>query len=210
MADYLALRERLALCDLALALGPDAPTLCEGWDARDLVSHLLIRERRPITALGNVVPPLAGLTERAMAAHRTRSYEVLVERLRTPSPPLRAVPLLDRLMNTIEMVVHHEDLRRGQADWRPRALPAGDLDLLWSQLVRTAPMIGRRLPVPAELRRADTGDTAVVREGSGGVTVSGPVVELLLFLVGRSAVRDVSFDGPDDAIDTVRSADLAV
>ena len=40
MSTSLARRERDALCDLALLLGPDAPTLCEGWDARDLVTHL--------------------------------------------------------------------------------------------------------------------------------------------------------------------------
>jgi hypothetical protein len=29
-------RERLELCDLLLELGPDAPTLCEGWTTADL------------------------------------------------------------------------------------------------------------------------------------------------------------------------------
>ncbi len=208
MSAPLALRERSELCDLALSLGPDAATLCEGWDARDLVTHLLVRERRPVSSLGNVVPPLAGLTDRAMAQGRERSFGVQVERLRRPSPPLRLVPVLDRLMNTFELVVHHEDLRRAQPEWEPRALPAADVDLLWSQLSRGAVFFGRKLPVPCVVRRSDTGASAVLRKGADPVTVTGPVVELVMFLFGRSAVRDLSFDGPDDRVAALRSADL--
>lgn len=204
----LARRERLALCDLALTLGPDAPTLCEGWAARDLVAHLLVRERNPISSLGNVVPPLSGLTDRAMARRAGRTYEVEVEQLRAPSPPLRVVPGLDTLINTFEMVVHHEDLRRGGEDWEPRSLPAADEDLLWSQLSRGGSFFGRKLPVPTVLRRSDTGDTAVLRKGGDPVTVTGPVVELVLFIFGRSAVRDLSFEGPDDRVAALRTADL--
>lgn len=208
MTDSLALRERRALCDLALALGPDAPTLCEGWDAQDLIAHLLVRERNPISSLGNALPPLAGLTERAMEQRRTKSFEVQVEKLRTPSPVLRVVPLLDRLINTFELVVHHEDLRRGQPDWALRELPVEDADLLWSQLSRGGVFFGRKLPVPTVIRRVDTGGTAALRKGDDPVTVTGPVVELVLFLFGRSAIRDLVFDGPDDRIMTLRAADL--
>jgi uncharacterized protein (TIGR03085 family) len=209
MTAYLALRERHEICDLALALGPDAPTLCEGWDAQDLVSHLLVRERNPISSLGNVVPPLAGLTERAMEHRRAKSFEVQVEKLRSPSPVLRAVRPLDRLINTFELVVHHEDLRRGQPDWEPRTLPAADVDLLWSQLSRAGSWFGRKLPVPTVVRCSDTGDSTVLRKGDRPVTVSGPVVELVMFLFGRSAVRDLTFEGDDDRIAALRSADLS-
>jgi uncharacterized protein (TIGR03085 family) len=208
MTDHLALRERHELCDLALALGPDAPTLCEGWDARDLVSHLLVRERNPISSLGNVVPPLSGLTERAMDHRRAKPFEVQVETLRSPAPVLRVVSPLDRLINTFELVVHHEDLRRGQPDWSPRDLPAADRDVLWSQLRRGGSFFGRKLPVPTVLRRSDTGDTAVLRNGADPVTVTGPVVELVMFLFGRTAVRDLAFEGPDDGVAALRSADL--
>jgi uncharacterized protein (TIGR03085 family) len=208
MTAYLALRERHELCDLALGLGPDAPTLCEGWDAQDLVSHLLVRERNPISSLGNVVPPLAGLTERAMERHRATSFEVQVEKLRSPSPVLRAVRPLDRLINTFELVVHHEDLRRGQPGWEPRTLPAADIDLMWSQLRRGGSFFGRKLPAPTVIRRSDTEDAIVLHKGDRPVTVSGPVVELVMFLFGRSAVRDVTFEGDDDRIAALRSADL--
>ena len=60
----LARRERHALCDLALTLGPDAPTLCGDWTVAELVAHLLVRETQPARR-----PPASwsrpgGLTER--------------------------------------------------------------------------------------------------------------------------------------------------
>ena len=209
MTAYLALRERHELCDLALALGPDAPTLCEGWDAQHLVSHLLVRERNPISSLGNFLPPLSGLNDRAMEKRRATSFAAQVEKLRSPSPLLRLMRPLDQLINTFELVVHHEDLRRAQADWAPRSLPVADVALLWSQLGRARTFLGRRLPVPVVVRRPDTGAAWVVRNGADPVTISGDVVEVVLFLFGRSAVRDVSFDGPADRVLAVRSADLS-
>lgn len=206
----LARREREALCDLALQVGADAPTLCEGWDAGDLVAHLLVRERRPIASAGNVVGPLAGLTEKAMSRERRAPYAEMVDRLRTPALPLRALPPLDSAMNTFEMLVHHEDLRRGQLDWEPRELPSADLDGLWSQLGRMGVLLARKLPVPTQLRRADTGDLLTLRKGADPVTVQGPVVELALFLAGRSAVRDLEFEGPAERVEALRSAELGL
>lgn len=210
VTDSLARRERQALCDLALELGPEAPTLCAGWNAEDLVAHLLVRERDPISSLGNVVPALSGLNEKAMARRRETAYEVQVEAYRTPSAPLRLLPPLDRLINTFELVVHHEDLRRGQPGWTPRDLPAADVEQLWSQLARGARFMGRKVPVPTVLRRSGTGATAVLRKGGAPVTVTGDVVELVLFVFGRSAVHDVAFDGPEDRVSALKAADLGV
>ena len=42
--------EREALAYLMLELGPDAPTVNEGWTTRDLAAHQLVRERRPDAA----------------------------------------------------------------------------------------------------------------------------------------------------------------
>ena len=36
----MAQRERQQLADLMASVGPDAPTLCEGWTVRDLAAHL--------------------------------------------------------------------------------------------------------------------------------------------------------------------------
>ena len=206
--ESLAKRERRELCDLALTLGPDAPTLCEGWTASDLMAHLVVRERQPVASMGNVVQRLSGLNQRAMAKQQARGFEVLVERYRTPAAFLRALPPVDEAMNGFELLVHHEDLRRGGASWEPRELDPAELDLLWTRLSKGIRFFGRRVPVPAVIRRSDTGATVVAKQGDDPVTISGPVVELVLFLFGRSAVRDVTFEGPDDKVEAIRSAEL--
>ena len=48
----LASDERAAICDEFAAAGPDRPTLCAGWNTRDLLAHLLVRERQPWVAPG--------------------------------------------------------------------------------------------------------------------------------------------------------------
>jgi uncharacterized protein (TIGR03085 family) len=207
----LARRERAALCDLALEVGADSPTLCTGWTAKDLVVHLLVRERSPLGSAGIMIGPLSGLTDRASASYGRREYDALVERLRSPGG-LYAIPAVDRLANSFEYVVHHEDLRRGRPSWEPRALDPADLDTLWSQLAKGIVFVGRKLPGPTVLRRADTGAEVVAKKGAedgeSPVTITGEVVEIILFLFGRDSVRGLVFDGPDEAVAAVRAADL--
>lgn len=204
----LARRERLALCDLALVLGPDAPTLCTGWVAKDLVTHLLVREHRPLAAAGLVVPGLSALTDRAMARYRRRDFGVLVERLRRPGLTPYAVPVVERALNTLEFFVHHEDLRRAQPGWEPRALAGDDVGLLWRTVAGAGRMTVRRSPVPVVLRRADTGATATAKAGDDPVVVTGPVPELALFVFGRSETRDLELEGSPDRVAALRAAPL--
>lgn len=209
-ARSLARRERAELCDLALVLGEDAPTLCGGWDAKDLVTHLLVRERRPLGAAGILVGALSGLTDRSMARYARQDFGLLVETLRSPGLSPYAIGAVDRAANTLEYLVHLEDLRRAQPDWQRRDLDAGDLDEIWKSLRGGAVFLGRSLPVPVTFRRTDTGQEATMRKGADPVTVSAEVVELVLFLFGRGAVAEVELAGPDDAVAAVRAADLGV
>ena len=63
--------ERAALCNTALDAGADAPTLCEGWTVKDLVIHLLVRERDPLAAPGDRdLASSSGSTERATRSAR--------------------------------------------------------------------------------------------------------------------------------------------
>jgi uncharacterized protein (TIGR03085 family) len=200
-----ARRERGALCDLALAVGPDAPTLCGSWTVRDLVVHLLVRERRPWAAPGILVPALSGLVDRASAALARRPFEELVETLRTPPAPVR-IGIVERLVNTMELFVHHEDVRRAAPDWTPRAPDAADEADLW----RSLSMVGRGLVRPAGVPVVATdGDrTVTLRRGDRPAVVSGQVGELALFLFGRKPVVGVTFDGPAATVAALRDASL--
>src|SRR5690606_999195 len=79
------------------ALGPDQPTLCAGWRTRDLLAHLILRERRPLAALGIALPGRAGYTARAQRDIAPRPYAGLLATLRGPPAwwPLR-LPWPDR------------------------------------------------------------------------------------------------------------------
>ena len=45
--------QRSQLAALLIDLGPNSPTLCEGWETKDLAAHLWIRENR-IDAAGGM------------------------------------------------------------------------------------------------------------------------------------------------------------
>jgi uncharacterized protein (TIGR03085 family) len=201
-------RERHALCDTALAVGPDAPTLCGGWDARDLVAHLLVRENSMIGAAGITFSPLAGLTERAMKRAARAPFPEMLKKLHDPGITPYRLPGVERLTNTLEYFVHHEDLRRAQPGWEPRALPAADEDELWKLLPGSAKLSTRKADVPIVVRRSDRpGQEATVRRGADPVVVTGKPSELVLFFFGRDQLHEVAFDGPPAAISRLRGAE---
>jgi uncharacterized protein (TIGR03085 family) len=211
VTETLVRRERHALCDTALALGPDAPTLCGDWTARDLVAHLLVRENSLIGAAGIAVPPLAGLTERAMARAARAPFTDMVAKLHDPGLTPYRLPGVERLTNTLEYFVHHEDLRRAQPGWEPRELPVADEDELWRLIKGAAKLASRKATVPIEIRRSVWDDlppeSATIRRGADPAVVTGRPSELVLFFFGRSQLREVTFEGPPDAVSRLQQAD---
>jgi uncharacterized protein (TIGR03085 family) len=198
----LSRRERAALCDLLDDLGPDAPTLCEGWNTDDLAAHLVLREGSPLAMPGLLLPQLEQLTDRGMARLKARvSYPRLVERVRQGPPrlsPLRPGKV-ERMANTIEYFVHHEDVRRAQPDWKPRPFTDRDQDRLWSRLVLLAKGLARGSSVGVELVRTDAPAVRRIKSGEPTLVVRGVPTELTLFAYGRGAVADVDLEGDDAA-----------
>jgi uncharacterized protein (TIGR03085 family) len=208
VTDTLVRRERHALCDTALALGPDVPTLCDEWTARDLVAHLLVRENSMVGAAGISFSPMAGFTQRAMAKAERAPFPEMVKKLYDPGITPYRLPGVERLTNTLEYFVHHEDLRRAQPGWEPRQLPAADEDELWKLLPGSAKLATRKVGVPIVVRRSDRPDQeATVRKGADPVVVTGRPSELVLFFFGRSELHEVTFDGPPDVTTRLREAD---
>ena len=199
--------ERSCLCDLFERLGPDAPTLCEGWSTRDLAAHLYIREARPDAAAGILLRPLAPRTERVQAEAAGRPWGELVGAVRSGPPSL--LRPVDEAMNTVEYFVHHEDVRRAQPDWEPRQLDPAMEDSLWRRLRTVGRLMFRRAGVTVEL--AAPGHTPVrVGSGTDTVRVGGAPSELVLFGFGRGAHARVELDGPPDATERLRSAPLGL
>ncbi|MGV9416749.1 TIGR03085 family metal-binding protein [Streptomyces sp. NPDC003674] len=202
-----AKRERLLLADLLETVGPDAPTLCEGWRARDLAAHVVVRERRPDAAGGALIKPLASRLEKVQAEYAGKPYEELIQLIRTGPPRFSPFQLkqVDEAANTVEFYVHTEDVRRAQPDWGPRELDGVFQDALWSRLERTARLLGRGVPTGLVLRRPD-GQTAVAHRGTPVVTVTGEPSELLMFAFGRQSAAQVELDGEENAIATLHES----
>jgi uncharacterized protein (TIGR03085 family) len=196
--------ERAALCDLFEEVGPDRPTLCDGWQTRDLAAHLVVREHRPDAAPGIMIKAFAGHTRRVQDGYAARPWPELVGLVRGGPPvwwPTR-IPAVDNLVNSVEMFVHHEDTRRGADGWEPRQPDATRDATLWAGLGRIGKMALRRTPVGLTLR-TPAGREIVVKAGSTPVTITGEPGELLLFTFGRDAAR-VEFDGDPAAVAAVR------
>jgi uncharacterized protein (TIGR03085 family) len=202
-----AKRERLLLADLLETAGPDAPTLCEGWLTRQLAAHVVVRERRPDAAGGNLIKPLASRLDRVLEEYAAKPYEELIRLIRTGPPRFSPFSLkqVDEAANTVEFYVHAEDVRRAQPDWSPRELDAVFQDALWSRLERTARLLGRGIPTGLVLRRPD-GQTAVAHRGTPVVTATGEPSELLLFAFGRQNAATVDLAGDKDAIAKLHEA----
>ena len=194
--------ERRQLVRTLREADPLAPTLCEGWDVRRLLAHLVLREHAPWKIAADTVRrPKPGqekhLGIEAAAASTPQGYAALVDRF--AAGPGRFSPFRADAANLVEYVIHHEDIRRGGGVAAPRELPAGQQQALWKQLGMMARMGYRGSPVGVELALAGSGRRRV-KSGSPSVLVSGGVVDLALHAMGRRTAANVSIEGSGDAV----------
>src|SRR3954466_3845888 len=107
MTSFSAL-ERARLGHALEAPAPAAPTLCEGWTARDLAAHVVVRERRPDSTPGLLLRPFAGWTEHVRRRYARRPYPELVELIRTGPPGISpfALPGADARGGFTELCAH--------------------------------------------------------------------------------------------------------
>ncbi|HEU5082314.1 MAG TPA: TIGR03085 family metal-binding protein [Acidimicrobiales bacterium] len=200
-----SLRERSALCDLLEELGPDAPTMCEGWRTTELAAHLWVREHRLDAGPGLLGRgPFAGWTERLQRKAAGRPYDDLVDELRA-GPPTRWFGHWVPAGDLHEWFVHHEDVRR--ADGRPPRQDADLDDALWAALKTWGRILTRRVDVGVELVAHD-GRRRTARDGTPSVTLTGRPGELMLLLFGREAEVEVA--GSDEALEAWRASSVGI
>jgi uncharacterized protein (TIGR03085 family) len=203
-------RERAELCDLFVAKGPDAPTLCEGWATLDLAAHLLIRETDPRSGLAILGGDrFASLETRLMDRARAQGYERIVERLRGGPPALPwSLPGLRPLLNDAEWFIHHEDVRRANGEGPRTDRP--DLDAaLWRNVRRTARFMLRRVRGTGVALEAP-GFGEIPARATPNVRLVGGPQELVLYLSGRRAAAEVDITGSDEARAALESAPLGL
>jgi uncharacterized protein (TIGR03085 family) len=205
--------ERAAVADLLDSLGPDAPTLCEGWSTYDLAAHLALRDRVPAAWPGIALRRFAGRTERIQreftAEHPYAECLAMIRRGAPMWSPMGA-PLIAGRANLLEYVVHHEDIRRAQPEWVPRAVPSDLADAIWSQLRLAARPAFRRAPDGVRLVRAGTDAAITAKGGALTVTIEGDPVEVLLYAFNRRSATRVDIHGDDAAVARLAAARIGL
>jgi uncharacterized protein (TIGR03085 family) len=206
--------ERAALCNSALEAGEAAPTLCGKWTVKDLVIHLLVRERDPLAAPGIVIPQLEKLARRSARRLADQDFTALVERVRNGPPrwSVMALPVVDRTINTLVYFVHHEDIRRARPGWEPRELTDREKRVLFKGASVAGKGLVRPVGVPVEIRWADheRQRSAVLAKGDDPVVVTGEPAELTMFLFGRAQHTGLSFEGPDAHVKALTTWNLGI
>jgi uncharacterized protein (TIGR03085 family) len=197
MTEPIDVRERIEVCDLLLELGPDAPTLCEGWTTADLAAHLVLREH------------FHRWSDAQRAVEKAKGLPAIVTRLRAGAPliPWR-LPGIRSVFNGLEYFIHHEDVRR--ANGRDPRAPMADLEALsWRMVGYSARSVARRIrPYGIELVLPDGRRR---RYGSGEiVTLTGPATEFVLYFAGRRSAARVTLSGAPDAVAALERTKTAI
>lgn len=216
--------ERETLAALLLSVGPDAPTLCEGWRSRHLAVHLLQRESAALSHLRAVPGPVGRLGADAFDAAVERcadpeQYAETIEQFAAAPAAWSPWAFAGDSVNLLEFFVHGEDVRRAGAlaadgslaaagsPEEPGALPPAralspdEADTLWQALRRAAPLMLLRVPAGLVYVR-DDGPRAVVhrpRDGYGTAVVRGELGDLVMHAFGRGARTRLTVEGdPSD------------
>jgi uncharacterized protein (TIGR03085 family) len=205
--------ERQALCDLLRELGPDAPTLCEGWTTSDLAVHLIMCEARPHAwlgiPLGDRVPALRRYFDRMVDRERANGWSNLVERVRRgPTYGPTANQWVRGHMMLREILIHHEDVRRANG-MGPRTDVPDAQEGAWGKV----PPFAKRMlvvtpPHGLELVHPD-GRRHPIRAGSPMVQLTGEPIEQLLYAFGRTSVARIQLVGNAAAVRVRNTATLA-
>lgn len=191
-SENLARIERTEFAQTLIEVGPDAPTLCTGWTTRDLAAHIVLRERRLDAAAGIALSFMGKYMESVRQQIKQTPWPTLVEQINVGPPnwsPLGWAGI-DNLANLFEFFVHHEDVLRASSGWQPRVLPQHLAEALMSRLHDSAWLMWRRARVGVVLT---DGSASIVAKrppkGTGIVTVTGSVADLVLKTYGRSEVK---------------------
>lgn len=195
---------RADLVEALRAVPPDAPTLCDGWQARHLAAHVVLRESSARVGLGIAAPRLTDVAERAVAeladtAMHDAGYAALVDRVEAGPSRWHPLALAGDAANRVELYVHGEDVRRGDGVAHERPLDPALVDALWHDATRFARARTLRVPVGLVLVRPD-GPRARVRKPRGDhgtVVVRGGAGDLLLWVSGRGAATDLVVQGEE-------------
>lgn len=207
------------------------PSLCEGWTARNVVGHLLVRERQPLKSIGLISPRFAQSHNKAVTTMSNRAPRQLLAMLR------HGPPFWMRIIGDIQVVedwIHWQDIVRGVITHDPNAHSL-DIDsgttypeiaaVLTKRLPMYAKGVLRNVNAPLHIQLTNGKDTTwmwlteanskKVIEASPDsthpdVTITGEIGELLLWITGRQQAAVVEVTGEAAAIRELTEANLTI
>lgn len=197
--------ERIELVNTLSQAQSSDPTLCEGWECRHLLAHLILRETEVLIAAGVLGGPLGKRTEkvtnfRAEGLSDRAAYEHALDRFAHLNGYFKMhtlFPQADVKMNLIEYFVHIEDVRRAGEGWEPRSLPHSVQQAIWDNLRSRAKMMaGKNYPHGLVLQAPGFVDMSltVVEPAQSSIpatVLTGEPGELVLYLFGREEMAKV-------------------
>ena len=197
--------ERQSLVATLRATAPDAPTPCQGWDARRLLGHLVQREHDVVGSVRDIAGRSRPGQEKhlgrlAEAAGTPEGYAALVDRFAGGPPKWSPMSWAGENINLLEYVIHHEDVRRGAGPVEPRDLSIGENAAIWKRVPLFARLSCRSCPVGVTLQRRE-GASTVVKKDEDPVTLTGEPVELALHVSGRRGAAQVQVSGSPEAVE---------
>ncbi len=197
----LAADERRDFADFLDTLSAEqrhAPTMCDRWDVRQVVAHVISYDTaRPLAITASFVR--AGFRPARVNDLRTRSLadwtaEQLVGFLRSHVRPSGLTAGFGGGIGLSDCLIHHQDIRRPLG--LHRDIPGDRVREALGVALRAPVLPARRNAQGLRLRATDLDWT-----NGNGPEVTGPGEALLLVLAGRPAAVD-ELDGP--GLDTLR------
>lgn len=191
--------EREEFAETFLALGEHAPTVLPGWDAADLLEHLLLREGAPQLILGRRLPGRLGAAARQRIEDlRALPWRARVERFRTGPGRFSVAGRADALTGQAELLIHHEDLRRALEGHEVRVLDRERTEAAWRAVGLMAP-VAMHVAADVTLVSPLGGRRYRSRSSRGSLRVHGDPLELLLWVTGRDEIARVRLHGDEGA-----------
>jgi uncharacterized protein (TIGR03083 family) len=177
----------------------DQPSLCDGWEVRDVLAHVLAGHT---TTMPRMIRLLAGhgfnVTKTSAVESRNYARDLSADQIREQWDAMvanRTTRGISRMIpakeSFVDHMVHHQDIRR--ALHRPREIPEERMvAALEGAVTLSSPMFAPKRQVRDLRLSADDCDFA----HGEGATVEGPGEAILMAAAGRSAaLPDLTGDG---------------
>ena len=224
-AAQLLKNERVAMVQFLAELKAEqwhAATLCEGWDVKTIVAHLVVRDTQPLQ-YGTAIATKGRIGAQPKAllhAARNRPIRSLLSTLADGPPWFYRLPGPAAIINLVENWVHHEDMRRGELQIT-RTTSAATHAALWNTLQVTARLMLRHITVSGIVAFVQPNGTALAFSLGDGVPrkadpdhaavrVVGEAGELVLFLLGRKSAANLHFEGDQRLIAALRDTKMKI